>query len=580
MYIRARRGHARACARVPMSVRLLQLSVKAQIVQRETACCVTAVLLLVVAVACDAATALDMTLGNARVSASLRTSSIVTLLALASPVVVASAPRIPGLARLLADTQRPTLSALLLALALLGKHHGSESLRTADAAYCIVALLASLQIYKSGGIESEHVAPSRELIGPDSEHARHSVQSLASALMLYVGVRGARSAFVASDEALEYAQTPWSYTHTSASVSTPLALGHAALAATGLIVLTTDRVQGSSTFVSAAGLRTVGLVSTTAALWSLLAVSAHLDALPVLYDRDACVAMHQACAYADESRQFGLGNASTSGLWLAALSLFVLNAPFEATSRALQDWKLRVNVAASIAALVAVCAYALQRLGDGPTEVCVLAGTLGICISAVFDTKAGTLIYAVAHGFDELWTLAHADATRVLNHPTHALLLTLLSLLVVHLALHAAGLAEGRYGQASEASLTAATSLAFVLYVGSAVLLSVLNGQPLPNTQVDRGGSNERLVLAFAFNHFAPLFACASSHASCMLTPLARKRVWLATLPLTAVWYFCFLASASSGMPTASIVQPALAALLGVSGLVCWAAAAWIAPRR
>ena len=555
---------------------------------------IVAVLVLIVAVCVDAITALDPTNNAEEAASSLRTSSLVTLLAV-------SAPGIGDERR--TESQRLVIGALLAFLALSGRHSGALGTRIGDLVYCAVVLCAGARIYSQGGIEAEDVRPDDPA---DSPHRRQSIGALFGGLLLYVGLRGVRAAFVSSSEAADFRahyamydatlSSP-GYAFSSLSVVAPLGGGYGVLAATGATVLlhSDARLVGSSAV--AFEVAAAGVTAAVAALWALLGYSEQLDTLVVVFGPHACSSSRGDCEAAYHARRFAMVNNSTAGLWLGALACCVFSFAIERRifcfrpTRAEHVCKREGIVFSTVMAAAAVAALLVYGSTDGSqwhTDTCARLAILGIYLSFNANTIAGTALYAGAQLYEECVLLQNYGQEDVFKHLTHCTLFVLVALLGLHAlcSIAKAGMIAccGKYWKVTDVAIastaTIGTSLAAGLYLASALLLACSNGSLPEDKDLIREGSGRRTMIAFGLNHFIVLFAWLPLYACrCEVQNMnARARVatWLVAVPAMAAFYYAVLGLMQTSAPALSIVETWPFCIVGAVTAASWAAGAFV----
>lgn len=550
---------------------------------------------LVSAVGCDALTARDPPLGSADCPSSMRISSLVAVCMMASP----------ALQGINIVDQRALLGVMLGLLAVLGAQQASEGVRTGDCVFCTLVLLMAVQVYKSGGIETENVRPDSV---QDKPHRRQTVAALCASLMVYVGVRGLRNAFTYANVASEYRvayvaasgkSNARGYSHATTSVSAPLGFGHGVVLGTGLLIAFHDeaRLTGSSAVAFEVG--SAGLVACVAALWSLLGQSTSIDNNMILYGSGSCRGGGDECFEATRARRLILVNGSSATLWVAGLAALVFS--FAVEKRFLESrfttaksmWQGRgfgVTLAFAAAATLGIYQYAKFGGSQWHTELCALASLVGVFVSAVSNTLAGTLVYAVAMTYEQVELVRIYGAGAVFVHLTHCTLFASLGLLWVHVGLMVLKDVLLRRWQLDDSSRvnywlgavsSLGTSLTFGLYLASTVLLAASNGRmPQEDGAAFRGGEPSRAMISFALDHFVPffiwvpLFTCRCEVN--LIGSQNRAFAWLLAVPLDALAYVVALAVAGQSAPVMSIMHVSGASVVGFGALVAWVVGAFV----
>lgn len=555
---------------------------------------VVSALVLVLAVGCDCITALDTPMHMAEAAASLRISSIVTLLAMASPSIVKD--RVVD--------QRVLLGVLLAFLALMGEHYGSSHTRIGDTIYTLFVLLVGVQIYTAGGIEAGSVRPDSVLNSP---HRRQTMSGLCGSLFFYVGLRGLRSAFYAPQEAVEYSvyytindalMVSPGYSFMSGSITVPLAFGHGVLACVGIVISLHGEAHLTGSSAVAFEVGAAGVAAAIAAFWSTVGYSEQLDTLRTLYGSMACSGKIDVCKEAYRARRFAISNGSSAGLWIASLAACIFSFAIERrnmediVTRAETLWKKK-GVGAGTILLISSCAAILAYIStEGEqwhTDICALVALLGVFVGFTSDTLLGAVLYVGAQAYEEIRLLIRFGASRVFNHLTHCTLFLTIVLMAIHLVVSILKSVLRRYWNVANESpinttlaflATFGTSLAAGLYIASAGLIACSDGTLPEDLETIRDGSGARTMIAFAANHFLPFFAWVPLYACrCevqLINSYVRAVAWLMAVPLLILIYITVLSFMQTAAPTASIVETESALLLGCVGFFAWIAAAFV----
>jgi hypothetical protein len=557
---------------------------------------VVSALVLACAVGCDALSAKDLPIDAVDCPSSLRVSSLVL-------TAMVGSPKIKGIH--LVD-QRVLLGSLLLALAFSGLHQGTEEMRTADCVFSTLVLLMTIQIYKSGGIETEDVRPDSV---QDTPHRRQTVSGLCAALFVYCGARGIRDAFVYGSTAADYKVgyqtanteiTAYGYAHATVYASAPLGFGYGIILCLGILIGLHDETHltGSSAIAFEAGAS--GVAACVAAVWALIGQAKSIESLLILYGPGSCSGGHDVCYEAARSRRLAMINGSTGPLWVAGLAAMVFSFAVEKRflnsnpTNAESVWKQQgMGIALALFGAAAVAVLTNTQL-DGAqwhTEICTVAALFGAFLSSVSDTLLGTTIYAIAMTYEQAMLLQNYGVKQVFVHLTHCTLFVSLALMWAHVALMALkDVLIGRSFDVNSDSIinrglgivaTLGTSLTFGLYLASAVLLAASNGQ-IPQEEGDmfRGGSPTRSMIAFALDHFMPLFVWIPLYACrCevnLVTAWTRAIAWLVAVPLQAFFYIVLLAILGRAAPTVSIIQFSGASVVGFGCAIAWTVSAFV----
>lgn len=551
---------------------------------------VVSALLLVCAVGCDAVCAVDLPVGAVDCPSSLRVSSLVVTAMLASP-------QLKGVN--LVD-QRVFLGVVLLLLSFSGFHRGSEEMRTADCVFTTLVLLMTVQIYNAGGIETKEVRPDSVR---DKPHRRQTISGLCAALMVYVGARGLRDAFVYANTVSGYMvqyQTSETtivsqgYAHATVWVSAPLGVGYGVVLFAGMLIGLHGETNTKGSLAVAFEIGFSGVAVCVAALWALIGQSFSMKALDFLYGSAACTGGEDMCYEAARARRLVVANGCTGPLWVAGLSALMFSFAVERRVwesnpvSAVSLWRREgagIALALAGAAAAAVVSNTDLESPQWHTEVCSVACLLGVFVSSVSDTFLGTVIYAVAMTYEQWMLLDNYGASKVFVHLTHCtIFLSLLCVWVQVVLMGIKDLLEGRGFQLARESavngglgvvVTFGTSLTFGLYIASAILLSASTGRvPQEEEELFRGGSPTRSMIAFALDHFLPLFVWIPLYACrCevnLVSARSRSIAWLSALPTQAVVYLIVLAFLGKSAPTASIMQRSGASVVTAASILTW----------
>ena len=558
---------------------------------------VVSALVLICAVAADAVTAKDIPFGAADSPSSLRVTSLVLVAMMASP-------SIKGIH--IVD-QRCVLATIVFLSAFFGLHQASALTRTADCIFSVVVLLMTVQIYTAGGIEASDVRPDSV---HDKPHRRQTVCGLCAALLFYAGARGIRDTFysgwVASEYVVQY-QVPSlteivgpGYAHATTAATMPLGFGYGIVVSIGLFVALHGEAHlvGSHAVAFQAGVS--GVAVCVSGLWSLCGLGSTMESLPILYGPGACAANEDICYEAARARRLIIVNGSSAALWLCGLACLVFSFAIEKRffkdkpdaheiRRAAMSFNYSLYLCA--AAVLGVALNTNLNESQSYTELVTIASLVGIFLSFVSSTVAGTLVYATAMSYEQFMLINNYGHVPVFVHLTHCTLFVMLFLVWVHSIV--AVLKDCfllRWFDVDDSSVlnkllgysaTIGTSLAFYLYIASAILIATSNGQlPQEEHETFRDGSSQRTMIAFALGHFMPLFVWIPLYAFRyevnLLSRSSRTLAWLAAVPLQLVLYLVVLASMQKPAPTVSIVNTPQASVLLCAATLAWVAAAYM----
>jgi hypothetical protein len=556
---------------------------------------VVAASVLVLAVGCDALTAIDTQINKVDCPSSMRVSCLVLVLMMASPTI-------QGINTI---DQRFFLGVILISLAILGTHEGSEALRTGDCIFSVFVLLASLYVYKEGGIENPQLRPDSTT---DKPHRRQTVSALCSALLLYVGARGLKDAYfhasVANNYEIQYASESMTtklrwYAVGTTSISVPLGFGYGMTTVIGLITAFDDdvRLKGSHTIAFEVGY--TGIAICIASMWSFLGQIINLDENYTLYtSASTCRGTKEMCLTVVGARRLAAVNGCSGSLWMAGLAALCFSVSIEKHASNnyynLRDVMCKNKgsgfaLSAVFMAVVGIFMYSTFEGRQWHTEVCVIASFLGIFISTTWNSFFGTLICAIAMTYDEVQLITILGWKPVLEHLTHCTLIIHIACMWTHITLSFLKYALLSIYTPQDLSVlnksvgavsTFGTSLTFALYLASAILVSAANGELLKEgMDTFRDNKPSLSCIAFILDHFVPLFVWIplflNSADIKQITPTSRTILWLVTVPIDAVVYTIVLIAIGINAPSLSLIQLGGGSVVGFAGLVAWTAAAF-----
>lgn len=584
-----------------------------------------ATLTLVTAAVCDALTLIDPPPGGSHAPCSMRISSTVALLALAAPRIAyierkgrdrmdlfcgrwrfrsrvadlttaaepPAAPRVVGFA--LSD-QRVFLALPLCFFALAGLHYGTETTRRGDAVYTVLVLLAAVHVCASGGIENQSVRPDNITTSP---HRRQTVSGLCAALLVYVGLRGVRSAYVAADEVQDHAvqysvEGGRTYTlpgHAQISLGrvVPLAFGHGTLVCTGLLIATSGHTHLTGSSIVAYEVGMAGAASAVAAFWATLAYSETIDEVPSLYGPYACSVKQEICVQAFEARRFDVVNASVASLWLAALGAMLYAVAIErrilgrARTRAEQLFQQQGVGSGGLVLVAAVAAVYVYGSLEGAAwyiDACVGVALVGVfaatftdvVFGAFLSTAAfGVLFYRLGEEYGTRHLLTQVDGTFLLVSAACMAIYTLLDLLLRLLQLCGFKLeSDSVMTSLALAVAIAGTSISFVLFVASALVLASASGAA--RFVYDASGS--RTMLAYVAQHYLPLlswipiYTCRSNLQ--WRNTVLRVRAWHLSALVAVLVHWSFVAFVPLQRPDVTGIELQSTVIASVAGGIAW----------
>ena len=560
------------------------------VVEPHVLCCVA---ILACTVGCDALTALDPQSEHVDAPSSLRVSSLVLVAILASPVL-------KGVN--LVD-QRVFVGLVLAVFSFWGLHEASEDTRSGDCLFVAVTTLAVIYIMHQGGIETERVRPDSQR---DKPHRRQSMTALCGALFFYSGLRGLRAALVSSSAASEYkveyqslngATTTSGYAVSFTDTTFPLGFAHGVCVGIGALISLHDeaRIVGSSAIAYEVGAS--GIAVLVAANWAFIGTATQMEALLVLYGPGACKGDMSVCYESARARRFVFSNNNSASAWLAGLAALVFSFSIQTTcvetplrgARTLRRQGVGFLLAALVVSVFAVFEYSRFEGVGYHTDIVLLVSMMAVFVSATSDTLAGSILYAAAMTYEQVYLLNAIGPSQVFVHLTHVTLFGSLALLWTWVAcatvkeLVECGFTikeDSLINRALGTLATAGTSLTFGLFVASCLLLAASNGNLPQEDDVFRGGSPKRSMLQFVLAHFVPLFVWLPLYVRrCevnLITECWRHAVWLAAMPLDAIVYVLILVALGESAPTAVMVHLSGVSATGVSAVTAWTLGAFV----
>lgn len=563
--------------------------------ERTNSNTLSAALLFCLAVACDAATAIDPPKGVADAAASLRSSSLVLVLCLASPGLYR-----PHQLNYLPD-QRLFLIALLAALSFSGLHYGGEGTRGGDAAYVALVSAVVVGVHASGGIEPDELAPD----GNAATNRRRTVTSLAAALLCYASLRGLLTAWKSAWEPGEHTLSDTGllgYALYSPWQSVPLAYGHGVGVVAGAAVLLSPCAEKLGIACLRIEASLCGVLMLASALVVQIGGAEQIDGLPILYGPSACASAREACAEANASRRFSAVIANPASLWITGLGLLVFGFAFETrpsrrqnlqklqsedSSRSIvpvvQEAMLTVIVALGVS-IVAIWYFGSFEGEALVTELCLLSSLLGAGVALLNGSKigwCGSLIYVLSSATFQAEFVQTYSFDDTVVHLTHWTLFFSTGCFAVYLVLLIPSVFFSQSSSAEESTLVercagclvcAGSSAAFMLFLASAILTATSSGR-IPSNYV-KSGKGSATMMAFVLEHFVPLLAWAPGIA---LRPechdfsyRTRVAAWAAPLVLVGGGFALYMALTGNESPAFASVEAWSAAACTILAVFAW----------
>lgn len=500
--------------------------------------------------------------------ASLRGASFVFVILVASPVLINPHTLYVG------AWQKHIFGGLLLLVSMAGLHVGGQWTRFFDALFVAALSAGALGLFSSSGID----VTSKKLVAATDMTAlvRKSAIAIASALLLYVGLRILRVALVSPYRAahlrLAVVGTENSTTTTapttvrgygveSDAASLLVAFGGAIAIGTAIALFAREHefggfgVESVRTQLSAAAAYT-GL----AGVATLLTVGDQMAEMTIVFHKKACYG--DGCDVAAETRRAALQTPSAGvALLLVAAGLVTLN-------RGVRN-DLFLNVAFFLAALAAVLrvdGVGVAAYGDAVAVVAVLAAWAAVC----YDAHLGCFVGYTALAVELIVSSANYGAGVIFAHVSNVTLGTLVVAGWVGVLLgFCARLCRSQtllYVEAFFATLSHSVALAYFLgscglvasYVGGAMLFDEPALPPV------------REALVFTIKHYVPVvFTTALYDQAASLGTRAHWAAYLVPIALPVV-YGIIMAAEGRATPALSPVDLAQFALFVGAALPLW----------
>ena len=499
--------------------------------------------------------------------ASLRGTSIVFVILVASPVLVNPNTLFVGV------WQKEVFGGLLLVVAMVGLHVGSQWTRFFDALLIAVLATGAIGLFSSSGID----VTSKKLVAATDMTAlvRKSAIAIASALLLYAGLRILRVALVSPHRAAHLRLAVVGYANTTTTAPTTVrgygvesdaasllaAFGGAIAIGTAIALFAREHefggfgVEGLRTQLSAAASYT-GL----AGFATLLTVGDQMAEMTIVFHKDACFG--DGCDVAAETQRAALQTPSVGvALILVAVGLVTLN-------RGIRN-DLFLNVAFFLAALAVVLrvdGVGVAAYGDAVAVFAVLAAWVAVCYNARLGCFAGYTALAV----ELIVSSANYGAGVIFAHVSNV---TLGALVVAGWVGVLAGLV-GRlcrsrtllHAEAFLATLSHAIALAY--FLGSCGLVSSYVGGAMMFDEPALPPVREALV--FVIKHYVPLiFTAVLYDQAASLGTRAHWAAYLLPIALPVV-YGIIMAAEGRATPALSPVDLAQFGLFLATSLPLW----------
>ena len=500
--------------------------------------------------------------------ASLRGTSITLVILVASPVLVNPNTLYVGI------WQKEVFGGLLLVVAMGGMHVGAQWTRFFDALLVAVLATGSIGLFSSSGID---VTSKKLVAAPDmTALVRKSAIAIASAFLLYAGLRILRVALVAPHRAahlrlavvgIENSTTTIApttvrgYGVESDSASLLVAFGGAIAIGTAIALFAREHefggfgVESLRTQLSAAAAYT-GL----AGFATLLTVGDQMAEMTIVFHKNACFG--DGCDVAAETRRAALQTPSVGvALLLLTVGLITLN-------RGVRN-DLFLNVAFFLAALAVVLrvdGVGVAAYGDAVAVLAVLAAWVAVC----YDVRLGCVAGYTTLAVELVVSSANYGAGVIFAHVSNVTLGALVVAGWVGVLLGFCGrLCRSQTLLAVEAFLaTLSHAIALAYFLGSCGLVASYVGGAMMFDEPALPPVREALV--FVVKHYVPVVFTTALYDQA--TSLGTRSHWAAyLLPIALpVVYGIIMAAEGRATPALSPVDLAQFALFLAAALPLW----------
>lgn len=544
----------------------------------EEKSCLLASLIIICSITCDSLTSVDLLPFDSSAPSSMRSTSIILVLILASPAIK----------NVNVVDQRTVVVILLAITSFWGLHRASSASRATDAIFVVTTLLGTVYVTKNNGIEHKKIRP-------DSNSSVPTMTALCGSLFAYNGLRGLRSAFTSAHVAADFV-TEFDSVHglqltrgeAAASMATtlPLAFAHSVSLCVGLLISVRDDKKQVSDEICG-----YGLVILVASVWALLGQSKVIDELPAIFGPNACRGGVDVCLHSAVARRLVMVNGSPASAFLAGLGA-VCFARVETKIKANDILKTQ-GVGNAFGILVvgtwSIFAYSNFAGSEWHTDVVLIIAMVSVFISATSYLLVGTCLYATCMAFEQLRLLQNYGASQVFVHLTHTTLFLSISLHFIWILLGLVTISiascnrelreDSRIYQWMSVTSSIGSSITFGLFIASSLLLAASNGNLPQEDDVFRGGSAARSMVAFVLDHFVPFLSWVpiiSSQRHSLVRfqfPSLLRLAWVAALPVNVVVYFVVLGFLEKSAPSVFIIDTLPTMAASFAALTAWAAA-------
>jgi len=486
---------------------------------------------------------------------SLRTTALVLLACLAAPPI----------RQYMVFEQRVVIGLILATVALVGWHETGSGGRVADAVYVCVCLGGMILTFWLGGFESagadaksKRRPKTHSVDAPPYTH-RDMLANTAVATLFYSSFRLLRAALRAPDVARTFTvettqydgvvMRSVGYAFASSLATAANAFGSAAGIGVACVLMANKELREQGTSAVTLVLSTGGFAQLTGAFIATMAGSEHLVNLPAIWSQAGC-ADNEVCGAAFVARRLAVTAWCTSGLWINGFgTLLMAYAPtIRLRTRAQQNaavTNFQIMVYASAGTLVCVVcllSYLSFSGSEAYTDYVMVVAVIALPIATFLDPLVGALLFALSIGTDIVMMWSTYGGERVFGHFTHCCNACMILLMLLYVLVTGLIKVLWRYLPRDVVELldvvsgllaVCGTSIATVLYLGSAALYAAYDGQHIADTQY-RAADNryERTTAAFIAEHFLPLLIWLVLY-SC------RCEVELLSMRMRAIAWYC-----------------------------------------
>lgn len=559
--------------------------------------CLASTTLFIGAIVADALGAIDTpTIDQSPVS--MRCTAAVLIACLAAPPLRQS----------FVFEQRLLTSTALVAVAFFGLHQGSEGVRVVDAVYTWIVLSLTLYSFATGGIED--MGNSKEERKSLSSEAppyvyRESLCCLSMATLFYSGIRIMRQGFAHSETARNFkvASTTWDGSdrlvtgYASSSTATVIGVSFGGAVAVGLaaVLFSSTDLREVGTGAKKELLSACAFLQLIAAFFTTVAWSEQYTSLTAIWGDVACDSM--TCPAAGLARRTSLMNATPIPIWMNALGTAVLAYAPDAKVQTREDETglsppvVAWGVTSIVACVLTTIAYSSFTGAGSYIDYSALIGLTAVAISAFWDTWYGSLVFLIAIGIDEVFTLSTSPAIELLTYFTHSSLFV--SFILLSLRVLLSGITEFFWSWLPARVVAviddtvgvitiAGTSITVALYLGTCALMASYPGNWVaPDGYEQPDNKYARTWISGILEHWLPVLIWLPLYTrkqeASNVGPTYRLVTWLVALAVPlAIWLVALSVAAEGANHAMWTYQPAfLFACLSML-LVPWVAVSFV----